>query len=440
MCFWSLKIMAHGLCTRGLLLFLIYIDLFDYLTSSDVIDANEMYAMLSNDSIYNKLVPPANTVKVYAGYNLQNVNSFDAKLKIFSTTGFFTLKWQDDRLKWNSNNGDIQHIFVPEEKVWHPDLVVLNLIQELDNKLGAERPIRIFEDGTLVWKQIAILSTFCYTYVFFFPFDRQTCSLQLTSLDFPMNAVDLEYLETTADLKEYSLHAEWQVVKTSYIPYYLFTDNYQELNEIIQFSMELKRNPVHYIMIIIIPTIITAVLTFVTFFLPLKSGIRIGYILTVVLALVVILTLFVDSMPTSTTFPSILVISITVALIMAFLLIIITIFVMRLYDKPKTSKAPNWMHSFVRKSRNLKLKCTARKRNRVEQHQDIEHVEDGSPKEEIDHVDKKSPTKLYRNKELAEFFDYFLFVVYSVFYVLVILAILILAGVVYYYQNKLRNE
>ncbi|VDH96219.1 Hypothetical predicted protein [Mytilus galloprovincialis] len=143
-------------------------------------------------------------------------------------------------------------------------------------------------------------------------------------------------------------------------------------------------------------------------------------------------------MPTATRFPSALVILITVALGMAFLLIIITIFVMRLYNKPKLSSAPNWMHSFVRKSRNLKLKlkCTARRRNLVQQDQDIENVEHGQPKDEIDNVEKSSPIKLYRNKEIAEFFDYFLFVVYTVLYILAISSILILAKIVYDYQTS----
>lgn len=45
----------------------------------------------------------------------------------------------------------------------------------------------------------------------------------------------------------------------------------------LKFILEVNRLPGHYIMIAIFPTILTAILTFVAFFLPLKSGGRIGY-------------------------------------------------------------------------------------------------------------------------------------------------------------------
>ncbi|VDI47880.1 Hypothetical predicted protein [Mytilus galloprovincialis] len=120
----------------------------------------------------------------------------------------------------------------------------------------------------------------------------------------------------------------------------------------------------------------------------------------------------------------------TITLGMAFLLIIITIFVMRLYDKPKRSIAPNWMHSFERKFRKikLKLKCNTRRVSPPEQQNDIEDVRQI---EETDRVKKSTPLKPYSNKELAEFFDYFLFVAYTVLYIMLLSSVPILAKVRY---------
>ncbi|CAG2246460.1 unnamed protein product [Mytilus edulis] len=249
---------------------------------------NTLVTKLFDESSYNKLVQPDKLVNVNAGYNLISVNS---------------LEWQDDRLKWNISAGGINYIYVPEDKVWHPDLIVLNLVNPLDKNLGAERPVKIESSGLLIWKQIAILSTFCSVNVLFFPFDRHICQLQLASLDLSVDDIQLEF--STEPVTTPLLQEGWQILTSTYSGL-LTTSTSFDWNYMLTFNIEVQRYPGHYIMIIIFPTVLTALLSFVTFCLPLKSGVRIGYISTVVLALVFILTLFADTMPSSTRSPSIL--------------------------------------------------------------------------------------------------------------------------------------
>lgn len=158
-----------------------------------------------------------------------------------------------------------------------------------------------------------MLSTFCDTRVYFFPFDIHNCSLELTSLDLPDSTVCLTYLKTPVDVSTCVSQADWKVVETTnYYNYTTFCERYPEFTGYfewyskINFKLKLKRLPGHYIMIVIFPTILTAMLTYAAFFLPLKSGVRIGYIVTVVLAYVVLLTVFADTLPSSTKFPSVL--------------------------------------------------------------------------------------------------------------------------------------
>lgn len=106
------------------------------------------------------------------------------------------------------------------------------------------------------------------------------------------------------------------------------------------------------------------------------------------------------------------------------------IFVTRLYNKPKGSIAPNWMHFFVKIFRKLmlKLKCRARRIHHLDKHQTIE---DGEPTEKVDNEKKSTLLKPYSNKELAEFFDYMLFIVFKVLYILVLEGMPITAAVWY---------
>lgn len=144
----------------------------------------------------------------------------------------------------------------------------------------------------------------------FFPFDYQYCYINLASLDYPQGSVSLHLLNKSVDwfileidLEEIS-QGDWQIIKTHNIRKTFWTRT--EPKEMLKFGINLKRLSGHYILIVIFPSILTAALTFLTFFLPIKSGVRIGYILTVVLALVVLLTLFAETMPSAAMYISIL--------------------------------------------------------------------------------------------------------------------------------------
>lgn len=171
--------------------------------------------------------------------------------------------------------------------------------------MGAGRTIRISNAGQLRWEPIAMLSTACTMVLAWFPFDRQRCFIKLASMDHPFYEVDLIFKSTAVDTELHETQADWELVET--IQYYSYIlDDDGVAYPVLHFGIAVKRLPLHYILIVIVPTILTAVLTFIAFFLPLKSGTRLGYIVTVVLTLVVLLTLFADKIPSAAKFPSIL--------------------------------------------------------------------------------------------------------------------------------------
>ncbi|XP_063402632.1 acetylcholine receptor subunit alpha-type unc-38-like isoform X2 [Mytilus trossulus] len=394
---------------RGIMFVLICIDLLKHSTSYTVNDANEIHKFLFNqtDNGYNKLVLPNYPVNVQ-----------DIKEQVFGTSGWFAVEWIDRRLSWtNSSFGYIDYIYVPEDQVWHPKLIVQNSIVELQKSLGAEQTVRIKYDGEVLWEPSAVLSTACDMNVKYFPYDSQSCTIELASWGFPTDAVNLEFLETGINTSKYNEDGEWDLIST-YSKNKTIIDGKLKFSELL-FEMEFKRYYSHYLMSVIFPTILTAILTFVTFFLPLESGDKIGYILTVLLALAVLLTLFSDSMPTTSKHTSVLVVFLTVTLGMAALVVIFTIFIIRLFHQPEHEKAPKWMHSLARKF--LQLKCRSGRINQLDHLYQSQISENDKPKDGRVCLESSEPFAPYSNKELAEFFDYFLFGVFTVLYILVLL-------------------
>ncbi|XP_071146251.1 neuronal acetylcholine receptor subunit alpha-6-like [Mytilus edulis] len=401
---------------RGILFFLCFLDLFKYSTSYSVSDATYLHDLLFDQSGYKTLVLPDYPVNVSVEYNMLTVNSLDMKSQTLSTSGWFTVVWNDIRLAWNkSSHGNIENIYVSEDSVWHPKLIVQNSIDDLSS-LGDDTTVRIRNDGEIRWELPAILSTSCDMDVTIFPFDSQTCDIELASWGFHTDAVNLTFLKTNLDLEDYNINGEWNIVSTSQHASELTEEGlvYSELF----FRIVFERLPNYYIISVIIPVILTAVLTSVTFILPVESGEKVGYILTVLLALAVLLTMFTDSMPTTSKHTSVLVVFLTVTLGLASFVIIVAILIIRLYHEPENYIAPNWMHSLVRRFR--KPQNSAVDANQIDQTDLTENNKlPGSGHRSCKKVSLDNIKTTYTNIELALFFDNFLFVVFTVLYVLI---------------------
>lgn len=149
-----------------------------------------------------------------------------------------------------------------------------------------------------------MLSTACTMFVAFFPFDLQRCNIELASLDLPSTVLNLTFLPTPINRGVHTPQGDWELKDATESSYVISEGELKY--SVLEYGLVVKRLPGHYFMIVIFPNILTVVLSFATFFLPLKSGVRIGYILTVVLALVVLLTLYADALPSSSKYPSVL--------------------------------------------------------------------------------------------------------------------------------------
>ena len=72
------------------------------------------------------------------------------------------------------------------------------------------------------------------------------------------------------------------------------------------FNIYLERRSFYYGLTILLPVLLTSLLTPLVFLLPHDAGEKIGYCLTVLLAYVVILTIVTDGLPTTSKHNSLL--------------------------------------------------------------------------------------------------------------------------------------
>lgn len=296
--------------------------------------------------------PPMNqsVVIVNSTFNLVSIRDFNEVTGKFSVTGVYIGIWYDDRLTWNpvDYNG-IQSAIIPHVKVWTPSIFLANVFESL-KKLGHDFvTVRVFPNGLVMWAPPDLLTTTCSVDVTNFPFDKQTCKLELVSFGAFPSEVLLNAADNTASVPYYTEHGTWELVETSLISYPFDTGSMFEVH------ITIKRRPLFFLVNIIFPVLFLTLLNSFVFLLPVDSGERISYAITVLLAIAVFMTVISSYLPNTSQTMSKLCYFLVGDLVLSSLICMLTIFQMRLFFKSdekhpvpqyvcKMMNAPNRKH------------------------------------------------------------------------------------------------
>ncbi|KAL3312656.1 Neurotransmitter-gated ion-channel transmembrane region [Cichlidogyrus casuarinus] len=170
---------------------------------------------------YNPRVLPLknlnDTINIKLKVDLIQILSVEEKSQVLRTNVWIQHNWQDYQLTWDpqSYNG-LANFRVAPEKIWKPDVVLLNNADGNYDWLWQPKAI-LSSDGTLLWYPPAIYNSACTIDVEFFPFDQQECKIKFGSLTFSANQVI------------YYSHFSFKITKTS-LQYLLFQSTADQYN------------------------------------------------------------------------------------------------------------------------------------------------------------------------------------------------------------------
>lgn len=308
-------------------------------------NANNIHSAVLGAS-YNYLVRPAELTNVYMEFVIFSINSVDLKSQTISLSGWLTIKWQDDRLIWTpASYGDIDMIFTAPSKIWKPEIIVENSVAGMEI-IGPDNMLfQIKSSGEVRWDPPGLYDVHCEMDVTYFPFDYQTCYLQVTSWVYDTSKVNLTKATDYVNTEDYNENGEWVLYSNSVTETTRTEEG--ETFSTVNFVLTLKRRSGYYLSQIIFPVLVISFLTNITFLLPTDSGEKISFILTVLLSLAVLLTLIGDSMPTTSRHISILSVYLSMVLSLSGIVILVTVLNLRLFLKAKQNEVPNWLKRFT---------------------------------------------------------------------------------------------
>ncbi|XP_060557883.1 neuronal acetylcholine receptor subunit alpha-3-like isoform X2 [Ruditapes philippinarum] len=286
---------------------------------------------------YDPVSRPKDQTHVKAGLNVLAIDELDLKGQKLTMAGWLTFEWEDDRTVWDkAAKDDIEYIFTQPKYIWKPELVVDNALQDLDILANDNLLLRLKYDGTVDWEPPLLFVTHCEVDITYYPYDQQKCAIEIVSWTYTIEEVKLEHLFETVNLEDFETHGEWEITRTEIedknLTEHLPGGTVRVFPQI-DFWIYLRRRTQFYNLNVMMPIILTSLMVALVFIVPVDSGEKLSYVLTVFLALAVLLTIVADSLPPTSITLSVLGLYLGIVLILAAVGILITILILIMFHR-----------------------------------------------------------------------------------------------------------
>ncbi|XP_071850083.1 neuronal acetylcholine receptor subunit alpha-3-like isoform X2 [Apostichopus japonicus] len=259
-------------------------------------------------SAYNPLIRPvandSEKVVVYLGISLSQLVDIDEQNQLMVTSVWVNQEWNDSKLIWNPDEYEgITQMKIPIDQLWKPDLVLYNTADG-SYDVDVINSATVMYDGTVKWKPPANFRSSCNIDIEHFPFDLQTCYMKFGSWTYDGAVMELLPFDDQVGRENYRENGEWEIKNTPVRRFEIKYPCCEETYIDIRFYFILKRNPLFYVITLVIPCILISFMTLLVFYLPSDAQEKITLSISVLLALIVFLLLIPSIVPpTSKTIP-----------------------------------------------------------------------------------------------------------------------------------------
>jgi len=286
---------------------------------------------------YDKAIRPVakstDTLNVTINMMLLQILKLDEHDQTLEANGWMQLKWTDSQLKWDkSQYNNIDHINIPTDRIWTPDIVLLNTAERKESFVIGHKHATVDYNGNVIWVPHMRLKAYCKFDLHRFPFDTQDCKFLIGSWTY--DKTKMEVHEPSETIRKFAWDTrEWDITEY-YVTHktYSFTrgsvvsavDTYPYL----MYTLVMERQGVFYGTVLVAPAVLMAVLILCTFIIPPECNERIGLGVGIVITLTLVMTVVDDYMPTEISEMPLLFMYILFDLIMATLSIVVSVIVL----------------------------------------------------------------------------------------------------------------
>ena len=166
--------------------------------------------------------------------------------------------------------------------------------------------IRLYYTGKIEWSFGGQILLRCSLDMSYFPFDKQTCDVQVENWAYNGNEVSLRNASPTIDVSHYASNAIWSMDSTEASHQDLYVSGDSHPRPRIDFVMYLSRKSNYYVLNLIVPCMLIIIVALGVFWLPAESGEKVSLGITVLLAFSVFQIVLADSIPATSDYTPVL--------------------------------------------------------------------------------------------------------------------------------------
>jgi hypothetical protein len=171
------------------------------------------FSFITTTEAYNSMIKPPTTklttadnhgaLLIQIQMSLRQIVSLDEKNQILTTNIYLYLSWCDKRLTWNpANYSNVLLIQIPANKVWLPDLSIMNAAGTTNMiPIASNQYVAISYSGYIsVAVNLPSLQTRCPLNVLKYPFDAQKCQIIIGSWMYTTNEINFALNDVLSSL------------------------------------------------------------------------------------------------------------------------------------------------------------------------------------------------------------------------------------------------
>nr|XP_022316186.1 acetylcholine receptor subunit alpha-like [Crassostrea virginica] len=274
------------------------------------------------------------------------------------------------------------------DEVWKPPITVFNSVNAL-HAIGDSNyyvRIQVMNSGAeaeMEWFPGIVTRTACNVDVSNYPWDIQQCAVQFTPWGYRPAEIDFNLTTQKVDTSKFQGSDTWEI-RSSFVIHETINNA-----SFARYTLQLARKPSFFLMYIVLPIELLALLNVMVFILPADSGERVGYSVTVFLTLAVYVTIISDNLPKTSSPMSIFAYFMITMLMISAFICFVTIVTLRAYIREDETPVPRWVKRAVGLAY---CRCCPRKKSEDEDEEETETKRPPTPRNRVIKVDTDNST------------------------------------------------
>ncbi|XP_024140795.2 5-hydroxytryptamine receptor 3A isoform X2 [Oryzias melastigma] len=316
---------------------------------------NSLFTMSRPVKHHRRTTPVHLQMALYAILDVREID------QTFISYVWIYMTWTNEHIQWKPEDFcGISNVTIPNNALWKPDLTIEEMIEK--DKAPPSPLLQIFYNGTVFYKNDQVIISTCQMRVYKFPFDTQSCNITFRSI-LHSGEINLTVNENNSEITMWSREImltqyEWVFISMSVDKH--LEDNLGCIQTSVIYTITMKRRSILYCANFLIPILFLLMLDLASFLIPKTGGEKLGFKVTVLLAVTVMQLLLNEILPSSTdTIPLVVLYCIGIFGLML-LSLMETILVMYLLEKDSESQDSEGDPAFYAEQNDKIIKLNSR--------------------------------------------------------------------------------